>query len=169
MIKKHIAFLICCLLQMISCRKLHSAVNILPMEYVLTLKCLTIFHLLVPKGISRQIRGIDKQLIVNLWKQLAGHVSFWLCCQLLHICIPQSAIQCEPCAICSVNQQGFNAVHYDWLLYSNFSNLKYSVHSSYTFHVHLKMLMCVQFSLSWTNNDWAQDQYRCYIQFSHKT
>jgi len=76
MIKIHITFLICCLLQMISCRKLHSAVNILPMEYVLTLKCLTIFHLLVSKGISRQIRGIDKQLIVNLWKQLAGNVSF---------------------------------------------------------------------------------------------
>jgi hypothetical protein len=39
MIKIHIAFLICFLLKMISCRKLHSAVNLLPMEYIFTLKC----------------------------------------------------------------------------------------------------------------------------------
>ena len=41
--------------------------------------------------------------------------------------------------------------------------------SSYTSHVHLKMLMCVQFSLSRAINDWAQDQHGCYVQFLHKT
>ena len=86
----------------------------------------------------------------------------------LHICVLQSVMHCEPHIICSVNQHGFSAVHYDWLLYFNLSNLKYSGHSSYTFCVHLKMFMCVQFSLSRAINDWTQDQHGYYFKFSCK-